>query len=206
MTKKNTFKGKKIKSAALKIFQFLAILVCLYYVLMPFVPQLLFWLKFDIFDYDWSRHENYDISAGSGEQSEEYDEIDGNRIIIPVIGVDVMIVEGNSDTVLNMGAWHRPGTGDPENGGNMVITGHRFQYLPPNNLTFYHLDKIREGDEIIVYWNEIEYDYVVVETFVVDPDSVEIEDQTAHHLLTLYTCTPLWTADKRLVVRAEQLD
>ena len=63
-----------------------------------------------------------------------------------MVGVNVSIVEGGDDSSLNKGAWHRPGTGNPENGGNMVITGHRFQYLPPNNITFYHLDKMRYVD------------------------------------------------------------
>ena len=199
---KKKFTVFRIKFVILTV-AFMSLVIIVY----PFVPQLLFWIKFEFFDYDWAEQESVAISIAedSNVDSEETMETN-NCLVIPVIGVNVDIVEGGDDSSLSRGAWHRPGTGDPENGGNMVITGHRFQYLPPNNLTFYHLDKIREGDEIIVYWNEIEYDYVVIETFIVKPADVEIEEDSAFHILTLYTCTPLWTASKRLVVKAEPID
>jgi sortase A len=173
---------------------------------MPFIPAVWYWLKYDVFDYDWEEVQTFTVGTGSQDSPDDETEIDGNRVLIPVTGVNSPIVEGENDSSLNKGTWHRPNTGNPEDGGNMVLTGHRFQYLPPNNLTFYHLDKVEEGDQIIVYWNEIEYDYVVTETFIVEPDSVEIEEDSAYPLLTLYTCTPLLTADKRLVVRAEPIE
>ncbi|MEA3356907.1 MAG: class E sortase, partial [Patescibacteria group bacterium] len=129
-----------------------------------------------------------------------------NWLVIPCIGVDALIAEGETGDALDRGVWHRPRTGSPDSGGNMVLTAHRFKYLPPNNLTFYHLDKIRKSDKVIVYWNEIEYDYVVTEVFIVDPDRVDIEDESVSPVLTLYTCTPLWTADQRLVVIAEPVE
>lgn len=196
------------KILSFKIVFILVAVICVLVIIYPFIPQLFYWFKYDVFDYQWEQQDTFDITSTSEDSNEESDEIEinGNRIIIPAIGVDVQIVEGESDNTLNLGAWHRPDTGDPVKGGNMVITGHRFQYLPPNNLTFYHLDKVKEGDLVIVYWNEIEYDYSVVETFVVGADAIEIEEQTANNVLTLYTCTPLWTAEKRLVVRAEPID
>jgi LPXTG-site transpeptidase (sortase) family protein len=203
MTKKVGSK-KKSPRLRLKVIILFVVLLSIVIIIYPFVPQLWYLVKFEVFYYDWVVQERITVSSieDSDVDNGGIEEID-NRLIIPVIGVDVGIVEGSDDSSLNKGAWHRPGTGDPENGGNMVITGHRFQYLPPNNITFYHLDKVVEEDEIIVYWNEIEYDYVVVETFIVEPGDVEIEEDSAYHMLTLYTCTPLWTANKRLIVRAE---
>ena len=203
MAKKVESKEKSSR-LRLRVILLLLVLLSIIIIIYPFVPQLWYWIKFEIFDYDWVNQERVVISSveDSDSENDRKDEI-SNHLLIPVVGVNVSIVEGGDDSSLNKGAWHRPGTGNPENGGNMVITGHRFQYLPPNNITFYHLDKIVEGDEIIVYWNEIEYDYVVIETFIVEPEDVEIEKDSAHHVLTLYTCTPLWTASKRLVVRAE---
>lgn len=193
---------------AFRIISVSLVIICVALVIYPFIPAIWYWVKYDVFDYEWERQQSSsgsDISAendGGSEDGRSY----GFNLQIPSIGVDVKIVEGDSDSSLDLGVWRRPDTGDPENGGNMVLTGHRFQYLPPNNTTFYHLPKVEVGDEIIVYWDEIEYDYIVNETFVVEPDAVEIEEDSAYPMLTLYTCTPLWTADKRFVVRAEPVE
>ena len=39
--------------------------------------------------------------------------------------------------------------------------------------------------------------------FVVDPTQIEIEAPTDDPILTLYTCTPVWTAAQRLIVRSK---
>jgi len=124
----------------------------------------------------------------------------GNRLIIPKIGVNSPIVEGPNDSALLKGAWRIPDTSTPDAGGNTVITGHRFRFLPPNNTTFYLLDKIGVGDKIKVVWNEKEYHYQVVETKIVNPDQAEIMASTEDTTITLYTCTPLFTTQQRLVV------
>ena len=41
---------------------------------------------------------------------------------------------------------------------------------------------------------------------VVTPNQTAIQAPTNDNRLTLYTCTPLWTARNRLVVIAERLD
>lgn len=99
------------------------------------------------------------------------------------------------------GIWHKKRSGDPINGGNMVITAHRFLYTGYQD-TFYHLPKVEPEEEIRLSWGGEEYLYEVTETFEVTADQVEIEERTEEHMLTLYTCTPLWTSQKRFVVRA----
>lgn len=128
---------------------------------------------------------------------------DENRVVIEKIGVDMEIVEGVSVEVLALGAWRRPNTSTPKEGGNTVITGHRFQYTPPSSETFFLLDEVVEGDEVKVCWNGVLYNYEVMDSFEVLPDELWIEDDTTNSILTLYTCTPIWTASRRLVVRAE---
>lgn len=124
-----------------------------------------------------------------------------NRVVIPKIGVDMKIVEGTNEKVaLNQGAWHYPTTSTPNQGGNTVITGHRFKYRPPSKETFYLLDKLEKGDKFIVYWQGIEYDYEVTETKVVEKNAVEILNNTEEPIVTLFTCTPLFTTKQRLVV------
>ena len=63
-----------------------------------------------------------------------------DRLLIPKIGVNAPIVESsNANYGLSKGSWLVPNTSTPDKGGNTVITGHRFKYLPPNNLTFFLL-------------------------------------------------------------------
>ena len=127
----------------------------------------------------------------------------GNRVIIPKIGVNAKVVEGESEQALQKGAWHLPSTSTPDQGSNTVITGHRFRFLPPNNTTFYLLDKLGAGDQITVIWEDKEYQYIVKETKVVTPDQVEILNPSEQSILTLFTCTPLFTSEKRLVIISE---
>ncbi len=126
-----------------------------------------------------------------------------NTLVIPKIGVNIEIVEGSDDSALNSGAWRIPSTSTPDQGGNTVISAHRFRYLPPNNTTFYLLDKLQPGDPVIVYWNGEEFDYTVSESFEVDKTATEIQDNTEESQLTLFTCTPLFSTDKRLVIIAD---
>jgi len=129
-----------------------------------------------------------------------------NRVVIPKIGVDAKILEGDSLAVLSReeGVWRDPDTKTPENGGNMVISGHRFQYTPPNMVTLYNLDKVEVDDTMIVYWDGKEYDFKVTEIKVVEPTAIEIKDNTpGKTVLTIYTCTPLWSNTHRLVVIGE---
>jgi len=124
-----------------------------------------------------------------------------NTLVIPKIGVDAQVVDGDSAEALNKGFWHRPNTSTPDKGGNTVIAGHRFLYTSGAN-TFYNLDQISKGDEIILYWKGTEYAYLVSDTRVVEPTDIQIEESSSDPVLTLYTCTPLWSSKQRLVVRA----
>jgi LPXTG-site transpeptidase (sortase) family protein len=124
-----------------------------------------------------------------------------NRIVISKIAVDAPIVEGIDESALLNGMWRRPNSSTPDKGGNTVITGHRFLYTTGPN-TFFNLDKITVDDIIAVYWEGKEYDYMVYEITIVNPDRIDIEENTNESILTLYTCTPLWTSKTRLVIKA----
>jgi LPXTG-site transpeptidase (sortase) family protein len=191
---------KKAGTAAL-------VLIALFLVLMPVLPQIPFYIRQLRGENVYIRHE---AGEGGGLISQDRSDEDSipevNTLIIPAVGIDVPIVEGQTDEALDRGAWRRPATGTPVQGGNTVITGHRFRYLPPSNLTFYHLDKVQVGDAVIIYWDRERYEYEVDDVFVVGPEQVEIESNTAEPRLTLYTCTPLWTAKQRLVVVALPLE
>ncbi len=128
-----------------------------------------------------------------------------NRLVIPKIGVDYEIVEGPDEKSLNRGIWRIPQTSTPDQGGNTVLTGHRFRYLSGPK-TLYLLDQMKIGDIIIVYWRGKEYDYRVAERRIVNPDAVEILDNTPSPKLTVFTCTPLFSTKQRLVLFAELIE
>lgn len=125
----------------------------------------------------------------------------GNRMVIPSIGVDMPILEGPDQSTLDRGGiWRIPGTSDPIKGGNMVLSGHRWQYLPPSSLTLYLLDKVKNGEPVLVYWQGQEYDYVITRRDVVSPDRVDILANTPEPRLTIFTCTPVFSTKFRLVL------
>ncbi|MCA9330057.1 class D sortase [Candidatus Saccharibacteria bacterium] len=123
------------------------------------------------------------------------------RLIIPQIGLDNLVYEGNSASVLQKGIWHRPKSSTPDKGHNTVLVAHRFTYNTP--ATFYHLDKLKVDDVVAVNYEGKQYQYKVRQIKTVEPSATEIEDDTKEPILTLYTCTPLWTAKQRLVVIAD---
>lgn len=127
----------------------------------------------------------------------------GNRLVIPSIGTDMDIMEGKDQKVLDRGGiWHIPDTSSPDKQGNTVLSGHRWQYLPPSSRTLYLLDKVKIGEPIIVYWQGKEYDYRVTDRKIVTPDQTEILNNTTEPQLTIYTCTPLFSTKQRLVLIA----
>ena len=130
---------------------------------------------------------------------------DENRIVIPSIQVDEPILEGsNIWTINDGGTWRRPKTATPFDDNNTVIVGHRWY---GNNIsTFYHLDKVKVGQTLALYWEGEEILYEVTETKIVDATQVEIEDPTTEKVLTIYTCDPIWTAKDRLVVVAKPIE
>lgn len=124
-----------------------------------------------------------------------------NRLVIPSIGVDMPIFEGPTEKTLDRGGiWHIPNTSDPLKGGNMVLSGHRWEYLPPSSTTLYLLDKVKDGQPVLVYWHGKEYDYTIDHRAIVNPDRVDILNNTPQPQLTIFTCTPLFSTKQRLVL------
>jgi len=138
---------------------------------------------------------------------EEKEEITGNRLVIPKIGVNMPITGGNNDEYAwSLGAWIDPQTSTPDKGSNTALSAHRFQYRPPSSKTFYLLDKLEEGDEVVVYWEDKLYTYRVTGSSVVTPYAAEVLEPTDNSTITLITCTPLFSTKNRLVVTAELVE
>lgn len=119
-------------------------------------------------------------------------EVAKNRIIIPKIGVNIPYDKG--DISLDRGAeWRYPDRGNPEAGGNFIIAAHRFSIQPTPQATiekspFYNIDKLTEGDKIIVDYGGKRYGYEISTIKDVKPTAVEIEAPSQTPKLTLYTC------------------
>lgn len=125
---------------------------------------------------------------------EKAPEIKENRLYIPAIGVDVAVVEGDTEAVLEKGAWHRrPENGNPEKGGNFVLSAHRFQMGATPQQTnekspFYHIDKLKEGDDIYVDYNGKRFNYKITRKYQVDRYAIAIESPSTEPKMTLYSC------------------
>ena len=76
-----------------------------------------------------------------------------------------------------------------------------------SRMIFYNLDKLREGDKVVLKDRTGRtYEYRVSETFLADPDDSWVMGQVrGRDMLTLQTCTPIPTFQKRLIVRADRV-
>lgn len=123
-------------------------------------------------------------------------------ISIPVLGINETIHDGATEQTLDKGVWRMPQTSTPDKAGNTVLAGHRtLNYSRPG--IFFHFDKLAAGDDILIQWHGQRYHYRVAKIFTVPPSAIEITRPTSVATLTMYTCTPVWTSAKRLVVQAE---
>jgi sortase A len=89
-----------------------------------------------------------------------------------------------------------------------VLAGHRLGWPgTKSHLVFYHLDKLARGDEIVLKDRDGKrYTYRVSEMFEVEPnDSWVMGKVRGRDMLTLQTCTPIPTWEKRLIVRADRV-
>ena len=125
------------------------------------------------------------------------------RLVISKIGVDIPIVEGKNEKVLLRGAWRSPWSSTPDKGSNTVLFGHRYLHKPPNPETFFNLDKVAVGDTFTISWTGKTYTYRVYETKVVPPTDISVLAGTNKSIVTLITCTPLYTTKNRLIIKAE---
>lgn len=139
-------------------------------------------------------------SLGSVELTQKILEELDTRIKISSIGVEGNVFEGVDAKTMDTGFWHFPVSQLPGQKGNSVIIGHRYAKLPPSKDTFFNLDKVKVGDRVLVEQSDTSYTYVVTDTKVVEKNDISILQNFNDYRITLVTCTPLWTANQRLVI------
>ncbi len=123
-----------------------------------------------------------------------------NHLVIPSLQLNDKIFDGTSPYTVNLGIWRRPLTSTPDKGSNTVLVGHRFTYDGPS--IFYHLDKVKVGEQVVVVWDHKLYVYKVADKRDVEPTDVGVEGATNDKRLTIYTCDPMWSTRYRLVITA----
>lgn len=112
---------------------------------------------------------------------------------------------------LDSGVIHVPETSLPWSGTperNVYLAGHRLGYPGTGSrLIFYRLDELERGDRVVLEDRRgRRYEYEVTEKFVVGPrDSWVMGRVRGRDMVTLQTCTPIPTFDRRLIVRADRV-
>ena len=124
---------------------------------------------------------------------------------------NVPVISSSSSRALDQGVIHLPGTSYPWSDTperNVYLAGHRLGWPGTgSHLVFYRLNQLRGGERITLRDPQGgRYDYMVIESFVVGPEDSWITGRVrGRDLLTLQTCTPIPTFEKRLIVRAERI-
>ena len=124
------------------------------------------------------------------------------RIRIPRIHASYVMVQGTGSGALRTGPGHYPDTPLPGMPGTVAVAGHRTTYLAP----FRDLDQLHAGDQVLVHMPYADISYRVDRTQVVAPNALWVTQPAGHDQIVLTACTPRFSASKRIVVFARQVD
>jgi sortase A len=102
---------------------------------------------------------------------------------------------------LKKGPGHFPDTPLPGQLGNSAIAGHRTTYGQP----FHNVDKLDNGDEIIVTTPAGRFVYRVTGQQIVSPSDYQVVATTdpSRATITLTSCHPKWSASQRIIITGE---
>ena len=121
---------------------------------------------------------------------------------IPTLRIEVAVLPGTDDFVLNRAVGHIEDTALPGSNGNSGIAGHRDSF-------FRGLKDIVLGDAIELETLEGLQMYRVERIWIVGPEDVSVLDPTPVRSVTLVTCYPFYfigSAPQRFIVRAVSTD
>jgi sortase A len=125
------------------------------------------------------------------------------RLKIERLGLSVVVVNGDDENSLSLGAGLIGGTAPIGSNGNTVIAGHR-------DLAFRALRNVRAGDIVQVESAETKtFSYRVESMRIVNPDDVSILASDGRPRLTMITCYPFYytgDAPKRYIVDARRIN
>lgn len=140
--------------------------------------------------------------VNQNEEKVNLEEINGYKPIamieIPSIKLSQALVEGITDDVLKYFLGHFPDSALPGEKGNFSVAGHRVSDYTD---AFINLYKVKSGDEVIVKTHDKKYTYVIEENFIVEPEDIQVLDNTEDATMTLVTCTV--GAKQRVIVKGK---
>jgi len=127
------------------------------------------------------------------------------EIKIDRLKLKVPVYLGATEDNLNKGLAHLSHTSLPlgEETSNVVIAGHRGLI---RHKMFRHLDKLEQGDEVVItnFWEELRYKVIKYE--IISPEEVsKVLIQNGKDMITLITCHPFRVNTQRLVVYCERI-
>jgi sortase A len=121
------------------------------------------------------------------------------RIVIPRVGADYVVVKGTDTEDLISGPGIYSETRFPGVPGTTAIAGHLTTYLAP----FREINLLKPGNHILVRMPYAHFTYTVTGQRVVAPTDVAAAvANVGYSRLVLSACTPVFTAEKRLLVYA----
>ena len=118
------------------------------------------------------------------------------RIQIPTINVDAPVVQGDGWEQLKKGVGQHIGTAGPGEKGNIVLSAHNDIF----GEIFKELDRLKPGDQIILYTSQRSYTYSITNSKIVEPTQVDAMEPTSYPTVTLVSCYPYLVDDQRIVV------
>ncbi|KKQ36685.1 MAG: hypothetical protein US55_C0057G0003 [Candidatus Levybacteria bacterium GW2011_GWC2_37_7] len=148
------------------------------------------------------------------------------NILIPKIGANARVFPNvdpsNPDIflpILQQGVAHAQGTFFPGQAGNIYLFAHstdNFWDVGRYNAVFYLLKDLKEGDDVVIFYQNVRHNYIVRESKIVNPSDVSYITNAQNgkaasgtasgepkELLILQTCWPPGTTWQRLLVFAE---
>ena len=121
------------------------------------------------------------------------------RIELPSLDRRYVVVQGTDTGSLRKGPGHYPKTPMAGEGGTVAIAGHRTTYGAP----FRTIDKLKEGQPIVLDMPYAKLTYRVERTRIVPPTALWITDRVpGPERLVLSACHPLYSAAKRIIAFA----
>jgi sortase A len=161
---------------------------------------------------DWPRPTDEEIQAASDPR--HFGLVPGAimSLTIQKIGIyNAPVFDSESPWALANGIAHVPETSLPWSDTpqrNVYLAGHRMGYRGTwSRMLFYNLDELGEGDKVVLKDRSGRaYEYRVSEVFLAEPtDSWVMGEVKGRDMVSLQTCTPLYTFEKRLIVRADRV-
>jgi len=135
-------------------------------------------------------------------------------ILIPKLGIDEKIVpnvDPNNPNdylpILQHAIAHAKGSVFPGDSGTTYLFAHsadNWWDIEHYNAVFYTLNNLSVGDEIVIFYENRRYNYVVSQQIISDPQDVTLltAQHTGPQQLVLQTCWPPGTTFKRLYIVA----